>query len=104
MTIILAIYAALSLFTFLIYGLDKRAARLGRARMPESRLHMLELFGGWPGALVGQSLFRHKRRKLRFMLVFWAIVLLHVAAWSTYSAWRAGWLGASEGASAEEGR
>lgn len=93
MKIVLALYLALSLVTFAIYGFDKRAARLGKRRVSESRLHTLELCGGWPGALAGQSLFRHKRSKRRFMHVFWAIVLLHVAAWSAWATWQMGWLG-----------
>jgi hypothetical protein len=39
-----------SLITFVAYALDKRAARLGRPRTPESTLHVPELLGGWPGA------------------------------------------------------
>ena len=61
--------------------------------MPEARLHLLELLGGWPGALAAQGVFRHKRRKARFMAVFWFIVRLHVLAWGAFAAWRAGYLG-----------
>lgn len=91
MSYLLALYAVVSIAAFTTYGLDKRAARLGRSRVPEARLHALELFFGWPGALAGQAVFRHKRRKARYMLVFWAIVLLHAAAWTAFIAWRAGW-------------
>jgi uncharacterized membrane protein YsdA (DUF1294 family) len=51
------------------------------ARIPESRLHLAELLGGWPGAWVAQRLFRHKSAKVRYRVVFWAIVVLHVAGW-----------------------
>jgi uncharacterized membrane protein YsdA (DUF1294 family) len=88
---VLALYAVTSLAAFVSYGLDKRAARLGRPRVPEARLHALEFMGGWPGALVAQSVFRHKRRKTSFMLVFWGIVLLHAAAWIAWLGARAGW-------------
>lgn len=86
----LALYLVASLLTFGAYGLDKRAARLGNRRIPEARLHTFELLGGWPGALAGQSIFRHKRQKTRYMLVFWSIVALHVACWGAFAAWRAG--------------
>lgn len=77
-------YAAMSLITFAVYGYDKRQAVRGRWRVRERTLHWLELLGGWPGALVGQMIFHHKRRKLSFMAVLVAIVALHVAAWVGY--------------------
>ena len=52
-----------------------------RLAYPEVRLHLFELLGGWPGALVAQQAFRHKTRKLSFQLVFWGIVLLHQLFW-----------------------
>lgn len=74
-------YALASIVTFVVYGFDKRRAVHGGRRVPERTLHGLELLGGWPGALAGQMLFRHKRRKLTYMLVFLGIVALHVAFW-----------------------
>jgi uncharacterized membrane protein YsdA (DUF1294 family) len=76
----LAVYAIASLVTFLAYGLDKRRAQRGGRRVPEATLHLLELCGGWPGALVAQQVFRHKRRKARYLAAFAAIVALHIAA------------------------
>ena len=75
----LAVYAIASLVTLLAYGLDKRRAQRGGRRVPEATLHLLELCGGWPGALVAQQLFRHKRRKASYLAVFAAIVALHLA-------------------------
>ncbi|WP_373388209.1 DUF1294 domain-containing protein [Pseudomonas alcaligenes] len=74
-------YALLSLFSFCQYWLDKQSAQKGRWRTPENSLHIAELAGGWPGALVAQQVFRHKTRKVSFQLVFWAIVALHQAFW-----------------------
>lgn len=78
---ILGAYAAMSLLCLAAYALDKRAARRGARRTPEATLHLLELLGGWPGALLGQRLIRHKNSKLRYQIVFWGIVALHAAAW-----------------------
>ena len=78
--IYLAVVAVLSLFTFLLYGWDKRQARKDRWRTPESRLHVLALLGGWPGALLGQRFFRHKTQKLGFKLITWFAAALHVIA------------------------
>jgi uncharacterized membrane protein YsdA (DUF1294 family) len=86
-TAVIAIYAVMSVVAFAACGIDKRRAERGEWRISESTLHALELLGGWPGAWVAQRVFRHKRRKRRYMLVFGVIVAAHAVAW----AW---WLGA----------
>jgi uncharacterized membrane protein YsdA (DUF1294 family) len=68
-----------SLVTFVTYWLDKRAAIRDRRRVSERTLHTMELLGGWPGAYVAQRTFRHKTRKRSYQVVYWAIVVLHVA-------------------------
>jgi uncharacterized membrane protein YsdA (DUF1294 family) len=77
-------YLTVSLFTFGVYGLDKRKAKLGRWRIKENTLHVLELIGGWPGAFVAQRYFHHKSKKTNFLIVFWVIVTLHVAVWTLW--------------------
>jgi len=74
----LCIVAALSLVSLLAYGFDKRKAKRGDRRIPERTLHLLAVFGGWPGALAGQQLFRHKTSKLSFQVVFWLTVFVNV--------------------------
>jgi uncharacterized membrane protein YsdA (DUF1294 family) len=76
-----AYYGLLSLITFCLYGLDKSAARRGNLRVQESTLHFLSLFGGWPGAMIGQKVFRHKTKKRRFRAIFWLTVLLNIILW-----------------------
>jgi uncharacterized membrane protein YsdA (DUF1294 family) len=49
-------------------------------RTRESRLHLLALFGGWPGPMVAQSVLRHKSRKQSFRVVFWVTVALNCAS------------------------
>jgi uncharacterized membrane protein YsdA (DUF1294 family) len=44
-------------------------------------LHLVELLGGWPGALVAQQCFRHKTRKLSYQMVVWLIVAAHQLVW-----------------------
>ena len=78
---IASIYAVASLVTFVVYGFDKGRAIHGGRRVPERTLHGLELLGGWPGALLGQAVVHHKRRKLSYMAVVLGIVALHVALW-----------------------
>ncbi|MCE9532784.1 MAG: DUF1294 domain-containing protein [Planctomycetes bacterium] len=77
--IYLVLVAVLSVVTFVAYGLDKRRAVNGGRRVPERTLQILALLGGWPGALFGQRRFRHKTKKLAFLIVFWLVVVLHVA-------------------------
>jgi uncharacterized membrane protein YsdA (DUF1294 family) len=47
--------------------------------VPESSLHLIELLGGWPGAYLAQQTMRHKTVKASYQVVYWLIVLLHVA-------------------------
>lgn len=68
-----------SVITFVAFGWDKRRAVVGGGRVPEKILHMLALFGGWPGALLGQQFFRHKTIKFSFRLLLWFVVVLHLA-------------------------
>jgi uncharacterized membrane protein YsdA (DUF1294 family) len=78
---ILLAYVFMSVITFLGFGWDKRAARLGRWRVRESTLHACEALGGFPGALAGQQVFRHKTSKRGYLLVLWAIIVLHAIVW-----------------------
>ena len=77
-------YAALSLATITIYWWDKRAAIAAAPRVRVRTLHTFELLGGWPGAFAAQRLFRHKTRDVKFLLVYWAIVAAHAAAWTAW--------------------
>ncbi|BCD87219.1 hypothetical protein PSm6_36260 [Pseudomonas solani] len=72
------VYLAMSLVCFIAYWRDKRFAVAGAQRTPESRLHLYELLGGWPGGLLAQRLIRHKNRKLSYQVKFWLIVALHL--------------------------
>jgi uncharacterized membrane protein YsdA (DUF1294 family) len=80
----------MSLVCFAAYGIDKRRANLQKRRIPEKQLHLMEILGGWPGAVLGQQMFRHKTIKMSFRLVLWAIIGLHVAlsAYFVYDAFQ----------------
>ena len=77
---VLEIYLLASSCTFIAYKLDKTAAKRSHRRTPEKTLHLLALIGGWPGAIIGQKLFRHKSKKLSFQVTFWATIILNCAA------------------------
>ena len=78
------VYAALSLVTLALYGWDKLQARREGRRVPEKTLHGLALLGGFAGAWLGMSLFRHKTRKPMFALVVGVAALLHAALWGAW--------------------
>lgn len=78
---VLALYPLASLVSFVQYWWDKSSAQAGRWRTPENVLHLVELLGGWPGALVAQQCFRHKTRKLSFQLLVWLIIAAHQLVW-----------------------
>lgn len=77
----LVLYLGMSLLAFVLYWRDKHSAKNAKWRIPEQQLHIVELLGGWPGALLGQQLLRHKTQKASFQVVFWLIVLAHQLYW-----------------------
>jgi uncharacterized membrane protein YsdA (DUF1294 family) len=73
----LAFVAAASVISFVAYAIDKSAAYHDRRRIPEQRLHLLALAGGWPGALLAQKLLHHKSKKREFLNYFWLTVAVN---------------------------
>lgn len=67
------------LIAFVLYGWDKRQARLERWRVSEKTLHGIALLGGWPGAFLGQQMFRHKTQKTPFRVMFWLTAIGNLA-------------------------
>lgn len=80
--VVLLAYLLMSPVSFFTYRKDKRASQKPNARrVPEATMHWQALLGGWPGALAGQQVFRHKTVKPDYQFVFWIIVALHVLLW-----------------------
>ena len=79
-----------SVLTFVIYGADKMAARKAWRRVPEATLLICGVVGGWPGAIIGQQLFRHKTQKQPFKTYFMISVILNVAL--LLAVWRFGFI------------
>lgn len=78
--LVFGLYLGMSAVAFVAYALDKSAARHNRWRTRESTLHMLGLFGGWPGALLARHLLRHKSKKEAFRTVLWSTVVINCGA------------------------
>ncbi|KMQ65219.1 membrane protein [Chryseobacterium angstadtii] len=69
----------INLFTFVVFGLDKRLAVKHKRRVPEITLLGLTLTGGSVGAALGMLIFRHKVSKVSFLLKWVAIILIQAA-------------------------
>lgn len=84
--VLLAAYGLLSALAFQLYRADKSAAQQGKRRTPESTLHLIDLAGGWRGALLARQVFRHKTIKQPFRTIFWATVIANcmALAWIAY--------------------
>jgi uncharacterized membrane protein YsdA (DUF1294 family)/cold shock CspA family protein len=74
------IYGVASVACFCGYGLDKSAASHQSWRVSETILLLVGLVGGWPGAIIGQEVFRHKTQKKAFRTLFWMSVAINMAA------------------------
>ncbi len=81
LTIALLWYGVLTVATLAAYGYDKASASRGGWRIRESRLLWLAAAGGFVGAILGMSLFRHKTTKPAFRVIPWMAAVIHGAAW-----------------------
>ncbi len=90
---ILAAYVIVSMLAYYFYWDDKRRAKVNEWRIPESNLHFWSLIGGWPGAFIAQQQFRHKTRKVSFLMVYWLTVAAHQLLWIDWLFLDAKWLG-----------
>ena len=63
---------------FILMLADKRKARKGAWRIPESTLMGIALLGGSIGAIAGMNLFRHKTKHLKFFIGLPVILALQI--------------------------
>lgn len=79
-----------NLATLAIYGFDKWRSKGSGRRVPERTLLWWTFAGGWIGAWVAMSMFRHKTVKVPFRrwVVLWTVVNPFWAlVWWTWQAW-----------------
>ncbi len=76
--LVIAVYGAASIICFVVYALDKAAAKAHRWRTSENTLLLLALACGWPGGMLAQVLLRHKTNKASFAGQFWLVALFNV--------------------------
>lgn len=70
----------INLITFIVFGVDKRAAIKKRSRIRVSTLLLLSFVGGSLGGFSAMYLFRHKTKKWQFTIFIPLMLILHIAA------------------------
>jgi len=70
---------AMTVITFIVFGVDKWKAQNDKWRTPESTLFLLSIFGGSIGALLGMQIWRHKTQHWSFRIGIPLILVLQVA-------------------------
>ena len=77
--IALAVWAAMSLAAFALYGIDKSRAKRGAWRISERTLLLSALLMGGPGAWAGMEFFRHKTKHWYFVIGMPVILFAQIA-------------------------
>lgn len=68
----------INIIAFVAMGIDKHKAKYGKWRIKESVLFTLVLLGGGIGGIAGMYVFRHKTKKMRFVIGFPAILIFEI--------------------------
>ena len=68
--LLLYYFFGVNLLLFVLMGMDKRAARRKKWRIPERRLLALGLIGGGFGGILGMLVFHHKTHRIYFKICY----------------------------------
>ena len=68
--LLLGYFLGLNLFLFILMGIDKRAAKRKKWRIPERRLLTLGIIGGGIGGILGMLVFHHKTHRIYFTICY----------------------------------
>ena len=71
-------FIVINLIGFFIMWLDKRKAKKGVWRIPEKTLFIITALGGGIGTIAGMYTFRHKTKKIQFVIGFPLITILEI--------------------------
>lgn len=82
---LIAWFAFTNAIAFVLYGYDKLRASGTGDHVPERQLLILAAMGGWPGALIGMLIFRHKTKKVSFQIKFAFMFVVWAAL--VYACW-----------------
>lgn len=72
--------AAVSLVSFIMFGIDKYRAENHRWRISEAALMLSAILGGSVGSLIGMHVFHHKTLHPKFFIGIPVILVLQAAA------------------------
>ena len=82
--LLLTYFLGLNLLLFIFMGIDKRAAKRKKWRIPERRLLTLGLIGGGIGGILGMLVFHHKTHRLYFIICYVVSVICWGLAFQYY--------------------
>jgi hypothetical protein len=68
----------INILSFILYGIDKLKAIKKKKRISEKTLILIGILGGSIGSLIGMNLFRHKTKKLKFIISLPLILIIHI--------------------------
>lgn len=71
--------AVMNVLSYLLMGLDKRAAQDGRWRVPEKTLFLVTALFGGLGGVLGMHVFRHKTKHWYFRVFFPVLLIVQIA-------------------------
>ena len=77
---IIIYFIVINLIGFFIMWLDKQKAKKGAWRIPEKTLFIITGLGGGIGTIAGMYIFRHKTKKIGFVIGFPFITILEIIA------------------------
>ncbi|MBE5921440.1 MAG: DUF1294 domain-containing protein [Lachnospiraceae bacterium] len=71
-------FIAINFIAFLLFGIDKHKASVGKWRIRERSLFITAALGGSIGALLGMRHFRHKTKHTNFVIGIPAILIAQI--------------------------
>lgn len=76
--IALVSFIAISTITYLVYAVDRQWYHNSGHQIPNTVFYLLNMCGGWPGALFAQSILHHKYTGFDFKVMFWLSMAFNV--------------------------
>ncbi len=82
---IILYFIIINLIGIAVMALDKFKAEKGYWRIPENTLLLVALLGGGIGTIFGMYKFRHKTKKLKFVIGFPTILILELIRYGIFN-------------------